>query len=63
MNNSDTKKQHRQDFLEEGRKMRVNQADEVLKLETIKSKKIQLLQDLGIQGKYMGGLERKKIAF
>jgi len=43
LNNSDTKKQHRQDFLEEGRKMRVNQADEVLKLETIKSKKIQLL--------------------
>jgi len=43
--------------------MRVYQADEVLKLETIKSNKIQLLEDLGVEGKYMSGLARKKIAF
>ena len=37
--NSDMKKQHRLDFLEEGRKMRLNQADEILKLETIRNNK------------------------
>ena len=38
--NSAQKKQQRLDFLEEGRKMRMNQADEILKLETIKQNKL-----------------------
>jgi len=36
-------------------------ADEVLKLETIKSQKIRELEGLGIHSKYMAELERKKI--
>ena len=39
-NNSDIKKQVRLDYLEEGRVIRMQQADEVLKLETIKKNKL-----------------------
>lgn len=51
--NSDHKKQQRLDFMEEGRKLRVSQADEILKLETIKNNKLQSLYDLGIEKKYL----------
>lgn len=60
-NNSDTKKQNRLDFMEEGRKLRVSQADEILKLETIKNNKLQSLYDLGIEKKYLSALERKAV--
>jgi hypothetical protein len=39
-NKSEMKKQARLDYLEEGRKMRLAQADEILKLETIKKQKL-----------------------
>ena len=56
-----SKKQARADYMEEGRKLRVNQADEILKLETIKSNKLKQLYDVGIDKKYLSALERKPI--
>ena len=61
--NTEKKKRNRMDYLEEGRKMRVAQADEILKLETIKHQKLNYLQNMGINNKYMADLERKKIVF
>lgn len=55
------KKQLRLDFMEEGRKMRMNQADEILKLETIKMNKLQAMKMIGISDKYTGELAKKKI--
>jgi hypothetical protein len=37
---SDLKKQQRADYMEEGRKLRLAKADEIMKLETIKSNKL-----------------------
>lgn len=62
MSNSGVKKQSRMDYLEEGRQLRVAQADEILKLETIKANKLNELQNYGIQQKYIGELQRHKIA-
>ena len=59
--NSAIKKQHRLDYLEEGRKMRMNQADEILKLETIKMNKLQQMKQIGISDKYAGSLVKQKI--
>ena len=47
--------------MEEGRKLRVIQADEILKLETIKNNKLQSLYDIGIEKKYLSALERSKV--
>jgi hypothetical protein len=60
--NSETKKQKRLDFLEEGRRLRVGQADEILKLETIKSNKLRQLYDMGIDKKYVSALERNQVS-
>lgn len=60
--NSETKKQKRLDFLEEGRRLRVGQADEILKLETIKSNKLRQLYDMGIEKKYVSALERSQVS-
>jgi len=38
------------------------QADEILKLETIKQNKLNSLRNLGIEAKYLAELERKKVA-
>lgn len=54
--NSESKKQARLDYMEEGRKLRVGQADEILKLETIKQNKLNSLYDLGIEKKYLSAL-------
>lgn len=62
LSNSDAKRQSRLDYLEEGRQLRVAQADEILKLETIKANKLKELQGHGISEKYMGELTRHKIA-
>ena len=62
LSNSNTKKQTRQDHLEEGRKLRVGQADEILKLETIKSNKLNSLLSLGVESKYLSALSRKPIS-
>lgn len=60
---SDLKKQQRQDYFEEGRKLRIAKADEIMKLETIKQSKLSNLSGLGIENKYLSELERKKIAY
>ena len=59
--NSEQKKQQRLDYLEEGRKIRVAQADEILKLETIKTNKLNEMQQVGISDKYQSELARRKI--
>lgn len=60
--NSEIKKQQRQDYLEEGRRVRMAQADEILKLETIKQNKLAMLGTIGISSKYQAELQKKKIA-
>jgi hypothetical protein len=47
--------------LEEGRKIRVAQADEILKLETIKQNKMNQMRQMGISDKYQSELNKKKI--
>ena len=59
--NADHRTQQRLDYLEEGRRLRVSQADEILKLETIKTNKLQGLYDLGIEKKYLSAIERQTI--
>lgn len=50
--NAETGKQTRLDYLEEGRKVRQRLEDERLKVEGIKSKKLNGLKDIGIEDKY-----------
>jgi len=50
--NEEKSKQDRLDYLEEGRKVRQRLEDERLKVEGIKSKKLQGLKDIGIESKY-----------
>lgn len=59
--NSAVKKQQRLDYLEEGRKMRMGQADEILKLESIKMNKLQQMKAIGISDKYTIELAKKKV--
>jgi hypothetical protein len=59
--NSESKKQHRLDYLEEGRKVRQRIEDERLKVEGIKKQKLQGLVALGIEGKYQADLSKKRI--
>jgi len=59
--NSETTKQHRLDYLEEGRKVRQRIEDERLKVERIKAQKLQGLVDVGIEGKYQADLSKKRI--
>ena len=49
------------DYLEEGRKVRQRIEDERLKVEGIKAKKLQGLQDIGIANKYQADLAKKRI--
>ena len=59
--NSEVKKQHRLDYLEEGRKVRQRIEDERLKVEGIKANKLKDLDQLGIEGKYKTDLSKKRI--
>ena len=59
--NSETTKQARLDYLEEGRKVRQRIEDERLKVERIKAQKLQGLVDVGIEGKYQADLSKKRI--
>ena len=59
--NTETTKQARLDYLEEGRKVRQRIEDERLKVERIKSDKLRGLVDLGIEGKYQADLSKKRI--
>ena len=53
--------QGKRDYLEEGRRIRMAQADDILKLESIKSNKLRELNTIGIDQRYITSLERKKV--
>lgn len=59
--NAEGTKQHRLDYLEEGRKVRQRIEDERLKVERIKAGKLQGLIGLGIDNKYQADLAKKRI--
>lgn len=61
--NEEKKKQERLDYLEEGRKVRQKIEEERRKIEAIKQKKLEDLQNLNIPDKYQAELARKKISF
>lgn len=59
--NATVTQQDRLDYLEEGKKVRQKLEDDRLKVESIKQKKLGLIQDLGIDSKYQYELAKKKI--
>lgn len=59
--NSETKKQQKLDYLEEGRKVRQKLEEEKMKVEGIKQRKLGELKKLGIHDKYQHDLAKKKI--
>ncbi|CAI2365973.1 unnamed protein product [Moneuplotes crassus] len=61
--NEETTKQQRLDYLEEGRRVRQNLENERKRLEEIKHSKLGELKTLGISDKYQADLSRKKISF
>lgn len=61
--NDEKHKQERLDYLEEGRKVRQKIEDERRKIEAIKQKKLEELNNLSIPDKYKAELAKKKIAF
>ena len=61
--NEDLKKQDRMDFLEEGRKVREKIDMERDKIKGIQAAKINELQDVGINNKYLYELNKKTVSF
>lgn len=61
--NEDLKKQDRLDFLEEGRKVREKIDMERDKIKGIQAAKINELQDVGINNKYLYELNKKTVSF
>lgn len=61
LKNSTITQQERLDYLEEGKKVRQKLEDDRLKVESIKQKKLGMIQDLGIDSKYQYELAKKKI--
>jgi len=59
--NADKKKIDKLDYLEEGRKLRQKLADEILKLETIKTNKISSMEQLNISKKYQTDLLKTQV--
>ncbi len=59
--NEDKGKQERLDYLEEGRKVRSKIEEEKRKIEAIKQKKLEGLNQLEIPDKYKAELAKKKI--
>ena len=55
------KKSLRQESLEEGKRLRMLQAQELMKLEQIKRSKLSNMKDLGIEQKYRVELEKHKL--
>jgi len=53
--------QERLDYLEEGKKVRQKLEDDRLKVEGIKQRKLNELQQLGVEQKYQYELAKKKI--
>ena len=63
VNNDEKSKQERLDYLEEGRKVRQKIEEERRKIEAIKQKKLNELNNLNIPDKYKAELAKKKITF
>lgn len=61
--NDDVRKQHRLDYLEEGKKTRDKINQEREKIGTIKQLKLEQIQGHGINEKYQAELKGKKISF
>lgn len=59
--NTDTKKQDRMDYLEEGRRMRQKMEEDKKKLEFIKERKLGELKKMNISEKYVGELSKTKV--
>ena len=55
------KKQEHLEYLEEGRKLRMAKAEEIMKLETIKEGKLLTLKQQGISDGYLAQLSKKRI--
>lgn len=55
------KKQEHLQYLEEGRQLRMAQAEEIMKLETIKEDKLHNLRQQGISQGYLAQLSKKRI--
>jgi len=54
---------NREDYLEEGRRLRRQHADEIMKLESIRLDKVNELRSGGVEGKYLSSLINRKIKF
>jgi hypothetical protein len=59
--NEEQRRKARQEYLEEGARLRHAQAMELQRLAEIKSKKLQELETAGVPSKYQTELERMKI--
>lgn len=55
------KKQDRLDYLEEGKRVRSKLAEDRMKIESIKARKLDEINELGIEEKYKAELAKKKI--
>lgn len=61
MKNTEIKKQDRLDYLEEGKRVRSKLAEDRMKIESIKARKLDEINELGIEEKYKAELAKKKI--
>lgn len=61
MKNTEVKKQDRLDYLEEGKRVRSKLAEDRMKIESIKARKLEEINQLGIEEKYRAELAKKKI--
>ena len=61
MKNTEVKKQDRLDYLEEGKRVRSKLAEDRMKIESIKARKLEEINQLGIEEKYRAELPKKKI--
>eukprot|EP00240_Pyramimonas_obovata_P001211 CAMPEP_0118935178 /NCGR_PEP_ID=MMETSP1169-20130426/15074_1 /TAXON_ID=36882 /ORGANISM="Pyramimonas obovata, Strain CCMP722" /LENGTH=462 /DNA_ID=CAMNT_0006878171 /DNA_START=303 /DNA_END=1691 /DNA_ORIENTATION=+ len=59
--NEERRKKDRQEYLEEGAKLRQQAKEEFSRMERIKSRKLEELAVMGVPGKYRAELERKKV--
>ena len=61
MKNTEVKKQDRLNYLKEGKRVRNKLAEDRMKIESIKARKLEEIGQLGIEEKYRTELAKKKI--
>ena len=59
--NEEYRDKERSEYLEEGKKLRMQHLEEKMKLEQIKERKLKELEELGVPDKYRAELERKRV--